>query len=119
MPELGPFLLAVAACVGGSWAISRDSISAPLRDWLWCRGWRERPFTPEEGVGSTVEAIPGRALPRWLWQLLDCPLCTGSWLCLFGTAAILGWHLFSVVWWLTAWGMRGAHLLVTKILLRL
>ena len=59
-----------------------DAIAIPFRLWGWLQDRTRLPLGTRDGdlPGSQPEVIV--LLPSWLGELLDCPLCLGSWLTL-------------------------------------
>lgn len=69
--------------------VSTDTITKPLRDWLYDR---------REWVHAGQ--LHRRRFVVWLNDLVECPLCTGVWL------GVLSWSMASRTWpW--AWGIDG------------
>ena len=114
------FVLAVAATLGAAFAISEEDISAPFRDWVKSKGWSWLLDGPELITPAGGQWIPNPRARAWrfLWELLDCPRCSGFWCAGFATLVVAG-RPDSWAWFLTWWAVWGAHLIATDVLLRL
>jgi len=114
------YLLAVAATLGAAFAISEEDISAPARGWVRNRGWT---WLPDDETFISPDG--GRWVPnprarhwRFLWELLDCPYCTGFWCAGFATLVVAG-HPTTWLWFLTWWAVWGGHIATTAVVQKL
>lgn len=63
--------------------ITRDTIAAPLRDWVHGLGWDESaiiPATANERRMVHFPERPRRAWARKLFDLITCPWCVSVWI---------------------------------------
>ena len=114
------FMLAVAATLGGAFAIAHEDITEPFREWLQRQGWSwiedgDEFVTPDGG-----HWVPkaGEGVWRWVSKLFGCPYCVGFYCAFFATLVVAG-HPTAWLWFLTWWAVWGAHIVVTSVVLKL
>lgn len=78
MPPLAVIVVIGLASLRLTLLITTDSITAPLRDWLYDFAWdEERMVTQRDGF---VEPTPRAPWRTYVHELFTCPWCMGLWM---------------------------------------
>jgi len=72
--------------------LTKDTLSDPLRAWIWAKAYAEGAEFDENGRRKVVVRSKGW---RWVWFFVDCPHCVGfhtSW------ASYVAWYYLPWSW---------------------